>query len=105
MLHYLLTLGKRKKDFRSTKIKNKKRLGSGYWKQTLFRPYIDHSFHTMEVIPNDTLRFPYCGHGLSKESKTRCPKLAIVKFLGVQFSKGDHTIFRLQQYTQCIHLN
>ena len=34
--------------------------------------------------------------------ETRCPKLAIVTFWGVQFFKGDHNILRLQAQT-CIY--
>ena len=35
-------------------------------------------------------------HGLSQDLETGCPKLAIVKFLGVQIFKGDHNILRFQ---------
>ena len=31
--------------------------------------------------------------GLSQDLETGCPKLAIVKFLGVQTFKGDHNIY------------
>ena len=34
--------------------------------------------------------------GLSQDLETGCPKLAIVKFLGVQVFKGNHNILRLQ---------
>ena len=34
--------------------------------------------------------------GLSQDLETGCPKLAIVKFLGVQIFKGDHNILRFQ---------
>ena len=36
------------------------------------------------------------GQGLSQDLGTGCPKLAIVKFLGVQMFKGDHNILRFQ---------
>ena len=39
--------------------------------------------------------------GLSQDIKTGCPKLAIVKSLGVQIFKGDHNILRFQPFT-CI---
>ena len=32
------------------------------------------------------------GHGLSQDLETGCPKLTIVKFLGVLFFKGGHAI-------------
>ena len=35
--------------------------------------------------------------GLSQDLETGCPKLAIVKILGVQIFKGDHNILRFQQ--------
>ena len=34
--------------------------------------------------------------GLSQDFETGCPKLAIVKSLGVQIFKGDHNILRFQ---------
>ena len=34
--------------------------------------------------------------GFSQDLETGCLKLAIVKFLGVQIFKGDHTILRFQ---------
>ena len=37
--------------------------------------------------------------GLSQDLETGCPKLPIVKFLGVQNVKGDHNILRFQPYT------
>ena len=44
-----------------------------------------------------------CGHclwhGLSKDLETGCPKLAILKFWGVQIFKGDHNILRFQPLT------
>ena len=33
-----------------------------------------------------------CGQGLSQDLETGCPKLAIVKILGIQIVKGDHNI-------------
>ena len=43
--------------------------------------------------------------GLSQDLETGCPELAILKFWGVQFTKGDHNILRLQpQTTNCIFL-
>ena len=36
--------------------------------------------------------------GLSQYLETGCPKLAIVKFWGVQILKGDHNILRFQPY-------
>ena len=38
----------------------------------------------------------YALQGLSQNLETGCPKLAIVKFLGVQIFKGDHNILRFQ---------
>ena len=44
-----------------------------------------------------------CWHqGLSQDLETGCPKLAIVKFLGVQIFKGDHNILR-NQPLRCIN--
>ena len=37
-----------------------------------------------------------CSQCLSQDLETWCPKLAIVKFLGVQVFKGSHNILRLQ---------
>ena len=34
--------------------------------------------------------------GLSQDLETGCPKLAVVKLLGVQIFKGDHNILRFQ---------
>ena len=34
--------------------------------------------------------------GLSQDLETGCPKLAIVKFLGVQIFKEDHNVFRFK---------
>ena len=34
--------------------------------------------------------------GLSQGLKTGCPKLSIVKYLGIPFYKGDHNTFILQ---------
>ena len=34
--------------------------------------------------------------GLNQDLESGCPKLAIVKLLGVQFFKGDNIILRLQ---------
>ena len=36
------------------------------------------------------------GQGLSQDLETGCPKLAIVKFMGVHIFKGDHNILRFQ---------
>ena len=36
--------------------------------------------------------------GLSQYLETGCPKLAIVKFWGIQIFKGDHNILRFQPY-------
>ena len=35
-------------------------------------------------------------HGLSQDLETGCPKLAIVKLLGIQIFKGDHNILKFQ---------
>ena len=32
----------------------------------------------------------YCVQGFSQDLETGCPKLAIVKFWGIQIFKGDH---------------
>ena len=40
--------------------------------------------------------------GLSQDLETGCLKLAVVKFLGVQFFKGDHNILIFQPQT-CIN--
>ena len=40
---------------------------------------------------------------LSQNLETCCPKLAILKSIGVLFFRGDHNILRLQPQT-CIHL-
>ena len=34
--------------------------------------------------------------GLSQDLETGCPKLAVIKFWGVQFFKGDNNILRFQ---------
>ena len=34
--------------------------------------------------------------GLCQDLETGCPKLAMVKFLGIQIYKGDHNLLRLQ---------
>ena len=34
-------------------------------------------------------------HGLSQDLETGCPKLAILKFWGVQIFKGDHNILKI----------
>ena len=39
---------------------------------------------------------PLCEQGFSQDLETGCPKLAIVKLLGIQNFKGDHNIFRFQ---------
>ena len=48
-----------------------------------------------ELLPNQ---------GLSQDLGTGCPKLAILKFWGVQICKGDHNIPRFQPYT-CMNLS
>ena len=35
------------------------------------------------------------GNGLNQDLRTGCPKLAIIKYLGVLFFKIDHNILRL----------
>ena len=37
-----------------------------------------------------------CNQGLSQDLETGCPKLAIVKFLGIQIFKGDHNTLIFQ---------
>ena len=34
--------------------------------------------------------------GPSQDLETGCPKLEIIKYLGILFFKGDHNILRLQ---------
>ena len=41
-------------------------------------------------------------YGLNQNFETGCPKLKIVKSLGVLLFKGDHSILRLQPLT-CIY--
>ena len=44
------------------------------------------------LFPISLLNTFSCKQGRSQDLETRCPKLAIVKFLGVQISKGYHNI-------------
>ena len=41
-------------------------------------------------------------NGISQDLETGGPNLAIVKFWGILFFKGEHNILRLQPFT-CIH--
>ena len=49
-----------------------------------------HSLHRHFVTYNPI------SQALSQDLETGCPKLAIVKFLGVQIFNGDHNILRFQ---------
>ena len=54
------------------------------------------------VYGSDDITTDTCKQGLSQDLETGltgCPKLAIVKFLGVYIFKGDHNILRFQPLT------
>ena len=53
----------------------------------------------MQLDNQSTLMSQFPLQGLSQDLETGCPKLAIVKFLGVQDLKGDHNILIFQPYT------
>ena len=64
-------------------------------------PFGATSFSLHESL--QTFQRDYKNQGLSQDLKSGCPKLTIVKYLGVQLFKADNIILRLQPCT-CIYL-
>ena len=60
---------------------------------TMFEVFLELNFIARKLT---TCRSFSLMQGLSQELETGCLKLAIVKYLGVQFFKGDPNILRFQ---------